>query len=53
MTIDKETARVISEQQSDPTRTCRSDTVLTEVVAAVPADVLAALAEHEDERVYD
>ncbi len=54
VTIDKQTARVIGERESDPTLSYRVDTVLSEVVSEVPSDVLAAFdAHHDGERVYD
>jgi len=54
VTIDKQTARVIGERDSDPTGSYRVDTILAEVVSEVPADVLAAFkAHHDGELVYD
>jgi hypothetical protein len=50
VTIDKQTARVINVRESDPTGSYRSDTVLSEVVDKVPADVLAAFTEHSNGR---
>lgn len=54
VTIDKQTARIISVRESDPTGSYRSDTVLSEVVDKVPTDVLAAFTEHPGgKRVYN
>lgn len=51
--IDRETARVISEQQSDPSGSYELDTTLVEVVDRIPAEVLADFEAHKGERVYD
>lgn len=54
MTIDRATARTISERSSDPTSTYESETTLVEVVGDLPASVRQAYREHKNgERVYD
>ncbi|TNC47363.1 hypothetical protein [Mumia zhuanghuii] len=52
--IDRETARTISEHDSDPGGTYELETTLVEVVEEIPADVLRDFEAHKDDvRVYD
>jgi hypothetical protein len=54
MIIDRETARTISEHDSDPGGTYELDTMLVEVVDSVPVEVSEAFREHgRGVRVYD
>jgi hypothetical protein len=54
MVIDRETARTISEHDSDPGGTYELETTLVEVVEEIPADVLRDFEAHQDDvRVYD
>jgi hypothetical protein len=54
MVIDRETARTISEHDSDPGGTYELETTLVEVVEEIPADVLRDFEAHKDDvRVYD
>lgn len=54
MVIDRETARTISEHDSDPGGTYELETTLVEVVEEIPADVLRDFETNKDNvRVYD
>ncbi|QCX26801.1 hypothetical protein [Nocardioides jishulii] len=54
MVIDRETARTISEYDSDLGGTYELETTLVEVVEEIPADVLRDFAAHKDDgRVYN
>lgn len=54
MVIDRETARTISEHNSDPGGTYELETTLVEVVNEIPADVVRDFEAHQDDtRVYD